>query len=264
MWGWGVWGWCRGVGWQALAPPHQTLCFPPPTPPHPVLSTPTTQDLILSKGRVRWRRLENLFEEGSKSQDFDPAQLWLLAEWVCSEGGRSVRPPLAAELVRLVDAVVASGAREQLAVRAGAELADRLVPGAPEEEESRQRALLLWRWLSGRGHGSEDGAGAQGKRAAVAAGLPLPQLPAGWGPWGLPGPWELQQYLQALQDRLAEGSPRLRALLDKPGAQELVVEVGWGLANRGAARSIKLLAGLQGAGEEGGQGGSTTREPALR
>lgn len=35
-------------------------------------------------------------------------QLWLLADWVVSEGGRTVRRPLAAELVRLVDAVISS------------------------------------------------------------------------------------------------------------------------------------------------------------
>ncbi len=35
-------------------------------------------------------------------------QLWLLAEWVVSEGGRTVRRPLAQELVRLVDAVISS------------------------------------------------------------------------------------------------------------------------------------------------------------
>ncbi len=43
---------------------------------------------------------ENLFREGSKSLDFDPAQLWLLADWVCSEGGRPLRKPVVAELVR--------------------------------------------------------------------------------------------------------------------------------------------------------------------
>ncbi len=33
------------------------------------------EDLILVNGRMRWSRLENLFEEGSKSQDYDPAQV---------------------------------------------------------------------------------------------------------------------------------------------------------------------------------------------
>jgi hypothetical protein len=42
---------------------------------------------------------------------FSPLQLWLLAEWVCSEGGRPVRKPLAAELVRLVDALITSTVR---------------------------------------------------------------------------------------------------------------------------------------------------------
>ena len=38
-------------------------------------------------------------------------QLWLLAEWVCSEGGRPVRKPLAKELVRLVDATITHSVR---------------------------------------------------------------------------------------------------------------------------------------------------------
>ena len=74
---------------------------------------------MLKDGRLRWARLENLFQEGSKSADFDPAQLWLLAEWVASEGGRSVRRPLAAELVRLVDAVITGAARTAIAERSG-------------------------------------------------------------------------------------------------------------------------------------------------
>ena len=38
-------------------------------------------------------------------------QLWLLAEWVCSEVGRPVRKPLGSELVRLVDASITSSVR---------------------------------------------------------------------------------------------------------------------------------------------------------
>eukprot|EP00887_Chlorella_sp_A99_P005015 scaffold4.g5015.t1 len=227
------------------------------TDPAPELRA-SFEDLILSRGRVRWNRLENLFEEGSKSQarrgdrrgsapgrrraDFDPVQLWLLAEWVCSEGGRAVRGPLAAELVRLVDALIASSAREQLAARAapfgGAELAARLVPAAQDEKESRARAVLLWRWLSGGGA------------------LPLPPLPAGGGLFAVPGPAEVQAYLASLQERLAGASPRLAALLERPGAQELVAEVGWGLAQRFAARSIKFVAGLQAPPPSAGGGSS--------
>lgn len=33
------------------------------------------EDLVLLDGRLRWGRLENLFEEGAKSQDFDPQQV---------------------------------------------------------------------------------------------------------------------------------------------------------------------------------------------
>ena len=66
------------------------------------------RELILTdRGRLRWTRLENLLQEGSKSQDFDPQQLWLLAEWVLGPQGSAVRGPLCNELVRLLDAVVA-------------------------------------------------------------------------------------------------------------------------------------------------------------
>ena len=38
------------------------------------------EELVLDEaGGLRWNRLENLMEESSKSVDYDPAQLWLLA-----------------------------------------------------------------------------------------------------------------------------------------------------------------------------------------
>ena len=67
------------------------------------------RELVLDyNGRLRWQRLENLIEEGSKSLDYDPQQLWLLAAWVLGEQGSQVRKPLVEELVRLMDAAVAS------------------------------------------------------------------------------------------------------------------------------------------------------------
>lgn len=58
-------------------------------------------------GRLRWKRLENLVEESSKSVDYDPQQLWLLANWILGEQGANVRGPVVDELARLLDAVVA-------------------------------------------------------------------------------------------------------------------------------------------------------------
>lgn len=99
-----------------------------------------------------------------------PAQLWLLAEWVCSEGGRPVRKPLAGELVRLIDATITAAVRQQIEQRSGsAALAARLAPSQPEEALSAERARLLWAVLT--------------SRAGQA--VPMPQLSAGL--FGLPG-----------------------------------------------------------------------------
>lgn len=52
--------------------PH---CALGPGPHAPCCCSSSFEDLILVNGRMRWSRLENLFEEGSKSQDYDPAQV---------------------------------------------------------------------------------------------------------------------------------------------------------------------------------------------
>ena len=198
------------------------------TDPAPQLRA-SFEDLVLKNGRLRWGRVENLWREGSKSADFDPQQLWLLAEWICSESGRPVRKPLALELVRLVDAVAAKTTREQLAQRVNEKEAKRLVPSTREESRSRRRAAVLWSMLTS---GAEGGA------------LPMPQLQGGLGPWGLPGPIEVAGYVGQLRSALSGTAPRLRALLERPGAQELLAEVQWGLVQRVAARGIKLFAAL--------------------
>ena len=41
------------------------------------------EDLVLVNGRLRWSRLENLFKEGSKSQDYDPAQVGIRCPFAC-------------------------------------------------------------------------------------------------------------------------------------------------------------------------------------
>lgn len=59
------------------------------------------------------------------------------------------------------------------------------------------------------------------------------------------GPAEVQQYISKLQAVLSESAPRLQAVFEKPGAQELISDVQWGLLQRFAARSIKFISGLQ-------------------
>lgn len=207
------------------------------TDPAPQLRA-SFEDMVLKDGRLRWGRLENLWKEGSRSADFDPQQLWLLAEWICSESGRPVRKPLALELVRLVDAIAAQATREQLAERVsgGEAVAKRLVPSTREESRSRRRAKVLWSMLTS---GAEGGA------------LPMPELQGGVGPWGLPGPVEVVGFVNQLRSALSGVGPRLRSLLERPGAQELLAEVQWGLAQRVAARGVKMFAAVAGAASGG-------------
>jgi hypothetical protein len=65
------------------------------------------ETVLDENGRLRWSRLENLIEEGSKSLDYDPQQLWMLAKWVLGPQGQVVRKPLVDELARLMDAATA-------------------------------------------------------------------------------------------------------------------------------------------------------------
>ena len=58
------------------------------------------EELILEDGELRWNRMENLLRESRKSMDFDASQLWLLLDWLVSDQGRSIRGPLASDLVR--------------------------------------------------------------------------------------------------------------------------------------------------------------------
>jgi hypothetical protein len=63
--------------------------------------------VLNSEGRLRWNRLENLVEEGSKSSDYNPDQLWVLADWLVSDAGKGIRRPVVREVARLLDAYVA-------------------------------------------------------------------------------------------------------------------------------------------------------------
>jgi aarF domain-containing kinase len=195
------------------------------TDPAPQLRA-SFEDLVLKDGRLRWGRLENLLTQGSQSSDFDPTQLWLLADWICSEGGRPLRGPLAAELSRLVDAAAATAIRKQVAGRLGDEMAERLMPAGPGEEATAARAGMVWRLVAGRAAG------------------PMPTPAAGL--LGLPGPGEAVAYLSQLQTAFEAAAPRLGEVLSTPGAQELVAEAQMGLARRVAARAVKLATGMAG------------------
>lgn len=59
------------------------------------------------------------------------------------------------------------------------------------------------------------------------------------------GPGEVQRYVSTLRDTLSASAPRLQAVFEKPGSNELLADVQWGLLQRFAARSIKFALGLQ-------------------
>ena len=75
------------------------------------------EELIIKDGQFRWNRLENLVREGSKSQDFDPGQLWLLASWLLSPNASLVRSKVGQEVARMLDAVAAADVRQRIAKR---------------------------------------------------------------------------------------------------------------------------------------------------
>lgn len=71
----------------------------------------------LQDGRFRWNRLENLIREGSKSQDYDPAQLWLLVSWLMTPNASGVREKVGQELAKMIDAMAAADVRDRLKQR---------------------------------------------------------------------------------------------------------------------------------------------------
>lgn len=253
------------------------------TDPAPQLRS-SFEDLVLKDGRLAWARLENLFKESSKSQDFDPAQLWLLAEWLCSESGRPVRKPLAGEVVRLVDASIAGAARGSLAQnissprdlengKKNTSLAERLIPSTKEEAKMRRRARALWGMVaSATSHrGVTDASGVEGMSTSGedtdvgSTGMeinsnmnPLIDVVSSMantsftGMFGLPSPTDIVSMMNRARSALINAgnglndvdTARLRALVEKPGFQELVIDVQLGLAQRAAARSVKLFAAM--------------------
>lgn len=194
------------------------------TDPAPELRESFEELVLNENGKLRWGRLRNLVEQGTKSSDFDPTQLWLLAEWVCSEGGKPLRGPLATELVRLADAVITSSVRERITLMSGgSSVSERLVPIQPDEIECLENATLLWRLLT----------------AHSQATLPVPPI----GAFGLPGPTEIANWIRSLSEAVSAAAPQLRSILNRPGAKELLADVQWGLLERFAARSVKFVLG---------------------
>lgn len=189
------------------------------TDPAPELRS-SLEDLILQDGRLRWNRLDNLVKEGSKSYDFDTSQMWTLAEWVLSDAGRPVRKPLAREIVRLIDAYISNIARQVITNRLGESQANKFVPVTREEAQARDRMQALMPLVSRLNGNLEDV-------------LPTSRVP---------GPSDIVSLISRIQETLRSSDPRLRKIIDKPGTQEMVVDVQFGLMQHAMARSIKLMA----------------------
>lgn len=88
----------------------------------------------------------------------------------------------------------------------------------------------------------------------------------GSGPWGLPLPNEVQPLVAQVQAAAAGVMPRLRLLMDKPGALEIRAELQEGLTKRFAARAVKFLMGGLGSQQQPASiaaGSSTSRMSAL-
>ncbi|PNW84782.1 hypothetical protein CHLRE_03g158500v5 [Chlamydomonas reinhardtii] len=186
------------------------------------------EDLILKDGQFRWNRLENLLREGSKSQDFDPTQLWLLAEWLLSPAAAGVRSTVVAELGRVIDAAAAADVRTRIEQQTGNKaIADALVPPQPAEAEARERAALLLGSISSR------------------LNLQEPLRLQGSGPFGLITPADVQSTTARLRGVLAATTPRLSTLLEQPGSTEIINGLVSQLSRRLAARAIKFVFGAQ-------------------
>ena len=182
------------------------------------------EDLVLYSGRLRWNRLENLVREGSKSQDFDPAQIWALAEWVCSDGGRPVRKPLAAECVRQIDSLLTERTRAILSSNLREDQVFALVPEAPEEQESRRRANVLL--------------------SSIAALTRSTDRASDLAPGDIRTPSDVIRWINGIRRTLSSAGPEIRSILAKPGSQELLVDIQIGLVQRVVARGIKMAAGM--------------------
>ncbi|GMH40760.1 hypothetical protein BSKO_08664 [Bryopsis sp. KO-2023] len=190
------------------------------------------EDLVLQDGRFRWNRLENLMREGSKSSDFDPSQLWLLAEWLVTPSAETVRDPLVLELSKMLDAWAAGNARRGISERMGEDAtAGRLFPEQPGESIARQRAELVANLISERLGGLVP----EGK---------------GSGPMGIYTPGDFEKAVSNLTKSAEQTAPRLYNLLSQPGAIDMMARFTQQVTQRFTARSIKFFVGTQEVAEE--------------
>ncbi|KAK9835785.1 hypothetical protein WJX74_007919 [Apatococcus lobatus] len=197
------------------------------TDPSPQLRQ-SFEELILEEGELRWNRMENLLRESRKSMDFDASQLWLLLDWLVSDQGRSIRGPLASDLVRLLDASTAESVRQRARqAGAGSGLVDRLVPTHAADQQTAQRATLLWGSL---------------RQQLANAGVPVESLP-GNNVGGAPPAADVRKALTQLSTTLSQAWPRLQAALQQPGAREMQSAIYSGLTQRAAARFVQLIFG---------------------
>jgi hypothetical protein len=97
-------------------------------------------------------------------------------------------------------------------------------------------------WTTSDGESSGNNVGPSSSPSSSSPPMPLPRS----GPMGIPGPAELTDWLASLREIVSTAGPQLRAILNRPGAQELLANVQWGLLQRFAARSVKFVMGWQG------------------
>lgn len=209
------------------------------TDPAPELRA-SFEDLILKDGNFRWNRFDNLLREGSKSQDFDASQLWLLAGWILSPNATAVRATLAAELAKMLDAAAAADVRQRVARSFNAELATRLVPVQPNEQDALQRGTRLFDMVFASMGSSTSSSPASSSGDVSPQQAPPFKLPQGSGPFGLFMPGDVAGVLQGAQSALGSTGPQLQALLQQPGAADLANQASRQLAQRFAARVIKF------------------------
>eukprot|EP00798_Chlamydomonas_sp_ICE-L_P023264 gene23264-30493_t len=193
------------------------------------------EDLVIEDGKIRWNRVENLMREGSRSQDYDPAELWLLADWLMTPNASSVRNMVVKEMTRMVDAYAADTMRKQIERSIGSRtIAERLVPVQPMEQDSLHRAGLFMNAASSRmgdGKGSDEP-------------YEIPFM-EGTGPMGVPSPNDIQAVIRNFRQATSEMSPRMQHIMQQPGSNELINNITNQLVQRFTARVIKFAFGIQ-------------------
>ena len=140
------------------------------------------------------------------------------------------------------------------------ELAEKLVPRQPADEEAQARFQLLFstvgsRWpvtttttSSSRSSSNGDGSSSDlssSSSSGVDQQLQLQQLLKGSGPFGLLTPGDVQQLVVQVQSGVGQVWPQLQQLVQQPGAVELAKDVSNALVQRFMARAIKFAFGVQ-------------------